>query len=188
MLVTTKRPMLPILALALALTSSGCGETTVTSISVTEWCPRIETALRERSIDCGCPEPPLTDAEIAARCAAMTAGSLEDAIMADEAGWNGVLAAALVARTASCDDALVADDPVIGDVPLGEPCRVFDDVATHPDDCELGATCAAGAAGGPPTCIALVGEGEACDGSACAPGLECGATGVCEEAAPELCF
>lgn len=175
------------LALALTLLPLGCGETTVTSIGMADWCIRVALALRDRAIDCECPGEAPDDAELEARCAALPARSLDDAVEDDEVGWNGVLAQALVDRMSACDGEPVADDPVIGSVELGAPCRVFEDVATLPDDCVLGATCARPLDGGASRCIAIVGEGETCDEQhECAPGLVCGG-GACVASTASTC-
>lgn len=181
------RPALAVV-LALTLLPLGCGETTVTSVGMGDWCMRVELALRDRAIDCECPGEAPDDAELEARCALLPARSLDEAIELDEVGWNGVLAQALVDRLSVCDGEPVADDPVIGSVELGAPCRVFEDVATRPDDCVRGATCASPLDGGAPRCIAFVGEGETCDGEhACEPGQRCGEDGVCEATASRTC-
>lgn len=173
---------LPSIAIALSLTllPTACGETTVTSVGLGEWCIRVEMALRDRAIDCECPGEPPDDEELAARCMGLPAMTLDGAIEDDEVGWNGVLAASLIERMRTCEGRPVADDPVIGDVALGEPCRVFEDVAMQPDDCELGSSCVRSADAEMGRCVALVGDGVACgEESACEPGLVCGEDGTC---------
>ncbi|MDQ3033449.1 MAG: hypothetical protein M3Y87_13605 [Myxococcota bacterium] len=188
-------PVPRVASFALAITvvplllTAGCGNTLAAGVSVQDWCVRLETALRDRDAACECGVEPPSDEDIAARCGALDASSLDEAIGLGEVGWNAALASAIVTRVAACDGRpvteLLADDPVIGAVGPGEPCRVFADAARHPDDCAYGLHCVAPPDGEPARCVEVVSSGERCDDAhACERDHRCGSDGLCAASLP----
>lgn len=138
----------------------------------------LESALRDRHVACGCAGETLDDTAIVARCEPLDGASLRAAEAAGDVLWNGTIANAILASLDDCDRAEPEDDPVIGSVELGAPCRVFDDVAGAPDDCVFGAVCVAPLGGGEARCAAREGEctasgdcvaGECVDGECVTP-------------------
>lgn len=140
------------------------------------WCVELERALRERASACGCPTGEDDDA-LLARCESLPADSLEAAVESGELLWNGALAASILraledGSPEACARADLPADPVIGEVAIGAPCRVFEDVAGRLDDCVVGARCGAPIGGGALRCVAELGcerDGE-CPIGACVDG------------------
>ena len=177
-------------ALSLGAAIAGCEPSSISNVTIAEWCVSMETALRDRHVRCECPGEAVTDAEIETRCAALDAASFLALYDEDAIGWNGAIATARVDAIDSCDDpALFLDDPVLGNVPAGSSCQVFEDVWGGPDDCVHGARCMVPLGGGEATCVELVGEGESCEPPrACEPGLTCdGGTCTPVPTVPEVC-
>jgi hypothetical protein len=166
----------------------GCSSSPA-SVRIDGFCAEMETALRDRQVRCACPGPPLDDAAIEARCAALPATTLIEAFDRGELGWNGAIASAMVRRLDGCDPIprtiVGTDDPILGNVASGDPCRVFTDAWGAFDDCGFGTSCRVPPAGGEARCVAIAAEGESCaGGTECAPGFACAAGEVCGCALP----
>ncbi|WP_236607170.1 hypothetical protein [Sandaracinus amylolyticus] len=168
------------IAWVLVVLLAACDRPTVASTPLESWCVSLETALRDRHLLCECDGEPLSDEALTARCESMNAQSLQTAVDAGEVLWNGALATSIIRSLDDCERAQLLDDPVIGEVQVGEPCRVFTDVAGVPDDCELGARCMAPLGGGELRCseIPTCTSDDDCLAGRCLDGA-C-ATPVCE--------
>ena len=151
---------------------AGCGPGSTSAVPLESWCVELESALRDQHIACGCAGETLSDEEIYERCEPLKGESLDRAIRADQVLWNGAIASAILRSLDDCDRTPLSADPVIGRVEVGEPCRVFEDVAGAPDDCVFGATCAAPLGGGEARCVAV---------PACTTSADCLGGGACED-------
>lgn len=154
-----------------ACSIAGCGPGSTSAVPLESWCVELGSALRDQHVACGCAGETPTDEELFERCEGLDAASLSDAIDDGEVLWNGALASAILRSLDDCDRTPLQDDPVIGRVAVGEPCRVFEDVAGAPDDCAFGATCAVPLGGGEARCVEI---------PQCASNDDCLGRGTCE--------